>query len=75
MRRVGGGRAAALSARSCAEAGTRAGGSNGALIYVDPATGAFQGQTNIGAGVSLRPIVANSTLYILDDRGRLTAFR
>ena len=50
-------------------------GSNGALIYVDPTSGAFQGQTNIGAGVSLRPIVANSTLYIFDDRARLTAFR
>ena len=50
-------------------------GSNGALIYVDPTTGAFQSQTSIGAGVSLPPVVANSTLYIYDDRGRLHAFR
>jgi outer membrane protein assembly factor BamB len=50
-------------------------GSNGALIYVDPTTGAFQSQTNIGAGVSLSPVVAEQTLYILDDRGRLHAFR
>ena len=50
-------------------------GSNGALIYVDPTTGSFEGQTNVGAPVSLSPVVANSTLYILDDRGRLTAFR
>ena len=50
-------------------------GSNGALIYVDPATGSFQSQTSVGAGISLPPVVANSTLYILDDRGRLTAFR
>ena len=50
-------------------------GSNGALIYVDPATGAFQSQTNLGAGVSLSPIVADQTLYILDDRARLHAFR
>lgn len=50
-------------------------GSSGALIYVDPATGATQSQTTIGAGVSLPPVVANSTLYLLDDRGRLTAFR
>src|SRR6478752_7618732 len=49
-------------------------GSNGALIFVDPTTGAFQSQTNIGAGVSLSPVVANNTLYIFDDRGRLTAF-
>lgn len=50
-------------------------GSNGALVNVDPATGAFQSQTNLGAGVSLSPVVANSTLYVLDERGRLHAFR
>jgi len=50
-------------------------GSNGSLIYVDPTTGSFQGQTSIGAPVSLSPVVANNTLYIFDDRGRLTAFR
>jgi len=50
-------------------------GSNGALIYVDPTTGRFISQSNIGAPVSLSPVVANSTLFILDDRGRLTAFR
>jgi outer membrane protein assembly factor BamB len=50
-------------------------GSNGALVSVDPATGAFLGQTAVGAGVSLPPIVANSTLYVLDDQGRLSAFR
>ena len=50
-------------------------GSNGALITVDPTTGAFQSQTSVGAGVSLPPVVANSTLYIFDDRGRLLAFR
>jgi outer membrane protein assembly factor BamB len=50
-------------------------GSNGALIYIDPATGSFQSQTNVGAGITQSPVVANSTLYILDDRGRLHAFR
>ena len=50
-------------------------GSNGAVIYVDPTTGAFQSQSSIGAPISLSPIVANSTLYIFDDRARLTAFR
>ncbi len=50
-------------------------GSNGALITVDPTTGALQSQTSVGAGVSLPPIVANSTLYIYDDRGRLHGFR
>jgi outer membrane protein assembly factor BamB len=50
-------------------------GSNGVLVNVDPQTGSFQSQTNIGAGVSLPPVVANSTLYVFDDRARLTAFR
>jgi outer membrane protein assembly factor BamB len=50
-------------------------GSNGAVITVDPATGAIQGQTTVGAPISLSPVVANSTLYVLDDRGRLNAFR
>lgn len=50
-------------------------GSSGGVVYVDPTTGAVLGQTNLGAPISLSPVVANSTLYILDDRGRLTAFR
>jgi outer membrane protein assembly factor BamB len=50
-------------------------GSNGAIVSIDPATGAFQGQVSAGAGISLPPVVANSTLYILDDNGRLSAFR
>ena len=50
-------------------------GSNGALINVDPMTGAFQSQVAVGQGVSLSPVVANSTLYIYDDSGRLTAYR
>ncbi len=50
-------------------------GSNGVLINIDPVTGSFQSQTNVGAGVSLPPVVANSTLYIYDDAGRLSAYR
>jgi outer membrane protein assembly factor BamB len=50
-------------------------GSNGALIFVDPTTGRFQGQTDLRVPVSLPPVVANSTLYIYDDRGQLRAFR
>ena len=50
-------------------------GSNGALIYVDPTTGRFLSQSSLGAPASLPPVVANSTLYVLDDRGRLNAFR
>ena len=50
-------------------------GSNGVLVNVDPVSGSFQSQTNIGAGVSLSPVVANQTLYIFDDRGQLHAYR
>ncbi len=49
--------------------------SQGALININPENGSFQSQSNLGAGVSLQPVVAGSTLYILDNRGRLTAFR
>jgi outer membrane protein assembly factor BamB len=50
-------------------------GSNGALVFVDPTTGAIQSQTSVRAGVSLSPVVANSTLYVFDDLARLHAFR
>lgn len=49
--------------------------SNGQVIQVDPATGNFLSQFNIGTSVSLPPIVANSTLYIFDDQARLHAYR
>ena len=49
--------------------------SEGALMFVDPDHGAVQGQTNLKAGVSLSPVVANNMLYVLDDDGRLHAFR
>jgi outer membrane protein assembly factor BamB len=50
-------------------------GSNGAVIFVDPTTGAVRGQTSARVGISLSSVVANSTMYILDDNGRLHAFR
>jgi outer membrane protein assembly factor BamB len=50
-------------------------GSNGVLVNVDPATGSFQSQTRVGAGINLPPVVADSTLYIFDNDGQLHAFR
>jgi len=50
-------------------------GSNGVMINIDPVTGSFQSQSNVGAGISLSPVVANNMLYIYDDSGRLTAYR
>lgn len=49
--------------------------SEGDLIQADPATGTTLSQSNLGAPVSLSPVVANATLFILDDDGRLHAFR
>lgn len=49
--------------------------SAGQLAYVSPADGSVQSTTTLGRGVSLSPVVANNMLYILDDDGRLTAFR
>jgi outer membrane protein assembly factor BamB len=49
--------------------------SQGTLINIDPANGSFQSQTNIKGSVHLPPVVANNTLYILDDDGRLHAWR
>ncbi len=47
----------------------------GQIIFVDPRTGTLIGGTDVGAAISLPPVVANSTLYVLDDDGRLHAFR
>jgi outer membrane protein assembly factor BamB len=50
-------------------------GSNGVVVNVDPSSGSFQSQTRVSAGISLPPIVANSTLYIYDDAAQLHAYR
>ena len=49
--------------------------SEGAIINLDPTTGAVQNQTAIRSPISVSPVVANSTLYILGDDARLHAFR
>jgi outer membrane protein assembly factor BamB len=48
---------------------------SGQVIQIDPATGNYQSQFNVGAPVSLPPVVADSTLYIYDDDARLHAYR
>ena len=50
-------------------------GSNGSIIQIDPATGNYLSQMMVPAGISLSPVVADSTLYIYDDQGRLHAYR
>lgn len=50
-------------------------GSNGALVNVNPIDGSFQSQVDVKDGISFQPVVANNTLYILTDSGRLIAYR
>ena len=49
--------------------------SEGELWRVSPAEGEATMFTEFKQPISLAPIVANQTLYILDDSGRISAFR
>ena len=49
--------------------------SRGKLMSADVMNGDVMEMAEFGAGVSLAPVVANQTLYVLDDDGRITAFR
>lgn len=49
--------------------------SRGEVMQVSVTDGVASPFTELGSGVSQAPIVANQTLYILDDGGKITAFR
>lgn len=49
--------------------------SRGSIWSISPAEGAASEVFDLNASVSLAPVVANNTLYILDDSGRISAFR
>jgi outer membrane protein assembly factor BamB len=49
--------------------------SDGQLVNVSPANGQMQSTTKAGAPVFLSPIVADNTLYVFGNDGRLTAWR
>ncbi len=49
--------------------------SNGMVVQLDPATGNYLTQFNLGTRINLPPVVASSTLYIYDDQARLHAYR
>ena len=49
--------------------------SEGQLWRVNPAEGEATMFTELKQPISLAPVVANQTLYILDDSGRISAFR
>lgn len=51
------------------------GNSDGEVYRIDPASGEETLFTKVKDAVSLAPVVANSTLFVLDDSGRITAFR
>ena len=51
------------------------GGSTGELLALSPYTGEVIGKLSIGAPMRLAPVVANRTIYILTDSGRLVALR
>lgn len=50
-------------------------GSYGEALAVSPYTGRPIGTIRTNEGVFIQPVVANGTLYLLDDGGRLTALR
>jgi outer membrane protein assembly factor BamB len=49
--------------------------SEGQIIFANPVDGTVQTTIEHRTSFSLPPIVANNMLYVLDDEGRLTAFR
>jgi len=49
--------------------------SRGQLWAVSPADGTSSQVVDMKADVSLAPVVTNQTLYVLDDGGRISAFR
>lgn len=49
--------------------------SRGHVVFASPTDGSVQRTIETEEAFALPPIVANSTLYTLDERGRITAFR
>jgi outer membrane protein assembly factor BamB len=49
--------------------------SEGQLVFASPTDGSIQSTLDLKESVTLPPAVANNTLYILDDKGQLSAYR
>ena len=49
--------------------------SEGQIAYVSPGDGTVQATVKYGKPIALSPVVADNTLYLLDQEGRLTAWR
>ena len=50
-------------------------GTNGEMATVSPITGELLARIKVGGVIYQPPVVADGMLYLLDDEGRLTAFR
>ncbi|MGE4013972.1 MAG: pyrrolo-quinoline quinone, partial [Alphaproteobacteria bacterium] len=50
-------------------------GSHGKAVSISPYTGKALGEIKTNEGILIQPVVANNTIYFLDDGGRLTAMR
>jgi outer membrane protein assembly factor BamB len=51
------------------------GGTTGDLLVLSPYTGDVMGKVAIGSPIRLAPVVANRTIYVLTESGRLIALR
>jgi hypothetical protein len=49
--------------------------SDGRLTNVEPLLGTVGTSAKAGGSIMLQPVVANNTLYLLDDDGKLSAWR
>jgi outer membrane protein assembly factor BamB len=49
--------------------------SRGEIVSVSPKDGAVLSTMETKAPISLQPVIANNMLFVLDDKGRLTAYR
>ena len=50
-------------------------GSNGQALSLSPYSGGVLGKVDLESSASLVPVFANSTMYVLDDDGQLSAYR
>lgn len=48
---------------------------DGRMAQINPADGTLQSMTDISGPTRLAPVVANNMLYVMDDNGRITAWR
>ena len=47
----------------------------GQIVSVDAATGTVGSRIKAGGDLTLPPVIANRTLYLLDQKGKLSAWR